>query len=72
MPQLHEEAAEELAQAAAYYERRLHGLGDRFITEAIKGLSLISTRCPAQDHRVGSKVDLQAFAERPSGRFPTT
>jgi ParE toxin of type II toxin-antitoxin system, parDE len=41
MPQLHDEAAEEFAEAAAYYERRLPGLGDRFIHEIVESLSRV-------------------------------
>ena len=41
MPPFHDESAEEFAEAAAYYERRLAGLGDRFIHEIVESLSLV-------------------------------
>jgi len=41
MPQVHEEAATDFAEAAAYYERRQVGLGDRFIREVTTSLHLV-------------------------------
>jgi hypothetical protein len=56
---LHPDADEELQAAAQWYEDRVAGLGERFLTQAIDALAEIEKhprRCTRTKHRTGREI----------------